>query len=543
MRATYDPVLVIASYLIAALASYCALAISERIRETEDRNVIYAWLATGSTAMGGGTWAMHFLAMLAFDLPVPVNYDLSITLISIIPAIFGSGIALHVASQPQLGGKQLLVSGLFMGVGIGVMHYTGMAAMRMNAIMQYSMGLFLLSIFVSFILSVVALYVNKVARSYNAVGVKKAMFGSALIMGLAVAGMHYTAMTAAYFFPTDQATGVQALFDPLLLGLFVGLTAVVIIVLAIIVTVFDSRVHMMKSDLHTTRQRMLDAIESISDGFVIFDNKGELVVSNSSLQTIYPDMEGALDRGTSYEEFARRWALQQEMLPGGVSVDEYVRGQIDTLFSTGRLNAEREFKDRWLYVKENKTEGGDIVGVWSDITKFKEMQRSLEKLAHHDPLTGLPNRTLFHDRLDRASSQAKRHGGAIAFMFLDLDGFKPINDVYGHESGDLVLKEVALRLNKCTRETDTVARLGGDEFGVILEPRVTRETTEVTARRMLAVLSDPILIGDRSCTVGVSIGISMYPADTENLDTLVKNADEAMYEVKKSGRNNIRFFQ
>lgn len=181
------------------------------------------------------------------------------------------------------------------------------------------------------------------------------------------------------------------------------------------------------------------------------------------------------------------------------------------------------------------------VSIRTDITDQKQAVK-LKVMAHHDHLTGLPNRNLFGDRLMLAIAEAKRRGGQLAFMYLDLDKFKPINDKLGHGVGDEVLKEVARRLKENIREIDTVARIGGDEFAVILAPPITLDDSKRTAERLLQVLSEPIQAKGHECTVSASIGVSLYLKDATDAEELVKCADSAMYRVKDSGRNGVEFY-
>jgi diguanylate cyclase (GGDEF)-like protein len=164
-------------------------------------------------------------------------------------------------------------------------------------------------------------------------------------------------------------------------------------------------------------------------------------------------------------------------------------------------------------------------------------------LAHHDPLTGLPNRNLFTERMERAIYRAKRSGKPLGLMFVDLDKFKPINDKLGHEAGDTVLKAVAERMAHCVRTSDTVARIGGDEFVAILENLDHWESAAVVAQKIIKALTQTIEVANgNTAQVGASIGISIFPEDGNTLDDLSRAADEAMYAVKEAGRNNFKFF-
>jgi diguanylate cyclase (GGDEF)-like protein/PAS domain S-box-containing protein len=175
--------------------------------------------------------------------------------------------------------------------------------------------------------------------------------------------------------------------------------------------------------------------------------------------------------------------------------------------------------------------------IFRDISERKQAKQRLEQLAHFDPLTGLPNRALFFDRLQLAVAEAQRYGQQMALLFLDLDRFKAINDTLGHDAGDMVLAETARRLKECVRECDTVARMGGDEFTIILG-RITDETdATAVAERIIDSLAAPYNPGRETCHLGVSIGISVYPTAGTDVDALLKQADISMYRVKELGRN------
>jgi diguanylate cyclase (GGDEF)-like protein/PAS domain S-box-containing protein len=185
-----------------------------------------------------------------------------------------------------------------------------------------------------------------------------------------------------------------------------------------------------------------------------------------------------------------------------------------------------------------------MTGTSTNVTKRKRAEERAEYLATRDALTGLPNRVLLHDRLEQGIFNAARNHGGFAFMFIDLDRFKTINDSLGHQVGDELLKRVAARLAACVRATDTVARLGGDEFAVILEnlDDDDDEGAQQVAEKMIAAMGAPMLIDGQHLSTSCSIGISLYPADGKDSAALMKNADVAMYYAKEKGRNNYQFF-
>ncbi|WP_373498053.1 diguanylate cyclase domain-containing protein [Desulfococcus sp.] len=176
------------------------------------------------------------------------------------------------------------------------------------------------------------------------------------------------------------------------------------------------------------------------------------------------------------------------------------------------------------------------------VVRRKLDQVELYRSAHYDRLTGLPNRALFLDRLDQAIRDARRYGRRFGLMFIDLDGFKSVNDTLGHDAGDEVLVQVAGRLNHCLRDSDTVARMGGDEFTAILPAVDSPVSAHRVAKKIIEALNQPFHVSGHAPQVGASIGISLYPEDGTELDILLKKADKAMYQAKKDGKNDYRFF-
>ncbi len=186
-----------------------------------------------------------------------------------------------------------------------------------------------------------------------------------------------------------------------------------------------------------------------------------------------------------------------------------------------------------------------LVGISSwiiarDMVRRKSYQMALYRSANYDKLTGLPNRALFLDRLDQNLKQAERYERKFALLLMDLDGFKSVNDTLGHDAGDVLLRKTAKRLQACVREADTVARIGGDEFTAILSTVRSVDDAKTVAGKILEALSKPFDIGNRKAHMGASIGISVFPANGTDTETLLKKADDAMYAAKRSGKNDYR---
>jgi diguanylate cyclase (GGDEF)-like protein/PAS domain S-box-containing protein len=192
-------------------------------------------------------------------------------------------------------------------------------------------------------------------------------------------------------------------------------------------------------------------------------------------------------------------------------------------------------------VMVGNTQAG-VLGMYHDITERKQVEKFLKYIATHDPLTGLPNRALFNDRLNHAIHAAKRQQKGIAVAFMDLDGFKFINDTFGHEKGDMLLVGVAQRLRDCVRESDSVARLGGDEFTFVFENVQNPHDAATVAEKILAAFTRPFVIEGKDVTITASIGISLYPDDDIETTGLLKKADAAMYAAKDLGRNTYELY-
>lgn len=191
-------------------------------------------------------------------------------------------------------------------------------------------------------------------------------------------------------------------------------------------------------------------------------------------------------------------------------------------------------------IEENKV--SHIVGSSTDITERKKLEIELEKQANYDKLTGLPNRRLFFERLERLIIESERDNTQFALIFIDLDGFKDINDNYGHEAGDEVLITVGKRIKKCIRKSDTAARMGGDEYSALLRGIEDKEVISNVVEKIHKALQEVIHIDANECYVNSSIGIAIYPDNGEDRETLLRNADSVMYEVKRNGKGGFKFY-
>ncbi|WP_442866823.1 putative bifunctional diguanylate cyclase/phosphodiesterase [Acidovorax sp. NCPPB 4044] len=435
MPSRHDPWVVAASFAIALLASYVTLDLARRVHASQ-RSIGAIWWTAGSLVMGTGIWAMHFLGMQAFELPVALGFTGGLTLLSWLAAVSASAVALGLAGLPHFRVWHLLAGASAMGAGISGMHYIGMRAMVMSIDIVWNPALVVLSVAVAVLASATALMIFQWLLRVRGRRRLPYQAAAAVVMAVAICGMHYTGMAAASFPEGSVCLSANGLGGH-------GLTAMVLMATGMLLlsTLFTA---ILDTRLQTTAKQL-----------------------NASLQE-----------------------------------------------SNARLTA---------------------------------ANAQLQKQAFADPLTTLPNRLLFEDRLSHAllrldRSRRRDTGQRLAVMFVDLDGFKPINDSFGHAAGDAILRSAAERLRQQARESDTVARVGGDEFLLLLEDVNGPSDCLTVAQRLLNALGQPFEVAGKTVQIACSIGIVVYPDHGER-DKLVANADAAMYAAKRAGGNGWALFE
>lgn len=291
--------------------------------------------------------------------------------------------------------------------------------------------------------------------------------------------------------------------------------------------------------LREREERLQGVLHSVIEGIVTIDERGIIEAVNPALGRIFATEPSRLI-GRPLDELVTGIApdrrpdptrSQPALLPTGRAIEALGRRADGVLFPLELSLSELHHGKSRLFT-----------GILRDISERKEAEARINRLAHHDTLTGLPNRNLLADRVAHALARVRRHGGHLAILYVDLDRFKPINDTLGHEAGDAVLCEVAERLSSCIRGSDTVSRVGGDEFVVVIEQITRPVEAAMVARKILEKLGRPIDYQGHACEIGASIGIAVHPFDGSGMDEICKAADIAMYRVKNSGRNGFCFF-
>ena len=421
LMSSYDQLLVIVSFIVAFLASYTALDMAGRVA-TSTGKAAKVWLFGGGFAMGVGIWSMHFIGMLAMSLPMVMSYDASLTMVSMVIAVAASVFALWIVCYGELPWYRLCGGAVIMGSGVVAMHYTGMAALAVNPGIIWDWRWIWVSVLIALGASCAALWLAfRLRQGTGRLALMRS--GAALVMGMAIAGMHYTGMAAASFPMNSHAThlGVNSNW----LAILVVVVTLAILGITLLVSMLDARLQARTSVLASS---------------------------------------------------------------------------------------------------------------------LAEANRELAQLALHDNLTRLPNRILLEDRLDQAINKASRENSRFALMFMDLDGFKAVNDAFGHHIGDSLLIAVTERMKEKVQGHHTLARLGGDEFVLLIEIEEPNDAAAV-ADALVKAVERPFDISRYELVVSLSIGIAVFPGDGLDERELMFNADAAMYHTKNNGRNGYSFFQ
>ncbi|MBI3396257.1 MAG: diguanylate cyclase [Spirochaetia bacterium] len=299
--------------------------------------------------------------------------------------------------------------------------------------------------------------------------------------------------------------------------------------------------HGLERRLRESNDWLSTILASIGDGVVATDAKGRIRFVNKTAEALF-GKKGQDMVGEDLDEQLRLYApVTGERIPGTRTMMERTQeaevSLTDVLFRSP--SGVDKPVDVTLALTEPETESGGraLVCVLRDIGERKLAEEYIRYLAYHDALTGLPNRMNLFERFQSAMTQSRRHGRNLAVLFLDLDDFKIVNDTLGHASGDALLRDLALRLRDCVRTDDTVARLAGDEFIIILNDVASASDVEVVAGKILERLGEAFQIDGQSVSVTASVGISLYPLHSRELDDLIRYADTAMYLAKQRGKS------
>ncbi|WP_458526201.1 EAL domain-containing protein [Onishia taeanensis] len=549
VQGAYDIHLVLLSWLIALAAAYTSLDIIKLTRQVRRAALRWLWLCSGASVMGLGVWSMHFIGMHAYRLDFPVSHAPSLTLISILPAILGSLGTMAVLSQSHASHGALLWAGMGLGGGIGLMHYTGMAAMRMPAELYHATGLFLLSLLIAVGLGILSVYAYRLfRREWGARRAKTCAFVSALCVSLAICGMHYIAMEAAWFAPlpspltSPQAMGIGSHWLSYLIGGGVALIAI----LTLVATHVSRRLQASAYHQHMTRAHLLEVISALHDGVVLFDDKARVRLCNTAFERLLgwsrQESIGCSVWHLTYTHDSE--ALNKQIGQALEKTGEW-RGEIEARHRNGQCFPAQLNVSRVTYADGDER---DYVALLSDRSAEQRAQQRIRHLAYHDTLTGLPNRRALQDRLADYDEGHDKGRPWMSLALLDVNRFKALNDSLGPDTGDELLRQLAARLQRWTRTGVYAARLDGNEFALLVDLSATDESA---ARQEAGRLIDEA-VADLSAdyplhghTYPCRLNVGMYvfsPGEPSTVGQRLKRVALALLEAKRQRDGHPRLF-
>jgi diguanylate cyclase (GGDEF)-like protein/PAS domain S-box-containing protein len=532
--------------LLSLLASIFASAAALRV--VSGHGMSLRRTISGSIVMGSGIGAMHFIGMRAMRMGATCQFNTRVVVLSVLIAVLISFIALRLvflARETETTRLRKVASALAMGAAIPIMHYTGMAAASFRsssaapdlslAVDVSSLGMMGIAA-VSIMILGIATLASAQDRLKREPSTMRTRVLSARVRALRVAMT--TSCVMCVFEATKSAVHPRI---PIWTsdGATILFTTMLTAVLSFIIVRKEER---FRFELATSEKRYRLLFEDSVVGIFQTTPEGRPL----SINRAFAEMHGY----DSPEQFL----AEVSNMPQQLFVDPSRIGELtQTLNENGVLRgAEVEVyrtdkTKKWLLMnlRAVRDAGGNVAfheGTVEDITNRKVAEARVKFLAYYDALTGLPNRGLLQDRLSKALASARRRKDKVAILFLDVDRFKVINDSIGHSGGDLVLQEVAERLKRWAREQDTVARLGGDEFLIVLTDIKDIPDAAVVTERLMDAMIPEFVVQGHSFSISCSVGISIFPEHGADSETLINNADAAMYTAKEKGRNNFRFF-
>ncbi|MFT4416763.1 diguanylate cyclase domain-containing protein [Fredinandcohnia humi] len=529
----YHVPLVILSVLIGIFTSYVALNLLIRNLKHVKRDK--PWLILATLVLGGGIWALHFIGMLAFHMEMTITYNVWLVIVSLLTIFLFSGISLFLISSKR-NTRTILVSGFLLAFGTLAMHYISMESMQMEADIVYEFNLLVLAFIVAFLASVFSFWFLSGMVEKDTHKPWKEL-GTSIVLGVGISSMHYIGISAANFEEHHHPTLHQG--GNVLSDLNIAVSITFFLLATFLMILFTSiRDEQYRRQLKESQEHYSRFVEFAPVGILIHKfgvihyinpsgkrilgtNLTTDIVGRHFLEFIHPDY---------HDIIRKRWDIIREE-----------SNQVETI-EEKMIRVDETIIDVEVSTYSYKIKGETYVQIFfSDISARKEAERKNYHMAFHDPLTDLPNRRFFTRKLNQAIKASAKSKNAFAVLFIDLDGFKQVNDTYGHDVGDLLLQHVSIRLMNCLQDKDTLSRFGGDEFNILLED-TTFNHTKMVAEKIVAALQNDFQFDNITTNVTPSIGIAFYPTDGETPELLLKYADEAMFEAKRQGKNNYCFY-
>jgi diguanylate cyclase (GGDEF)-like protein/PAS domain S-box-containing protein len=518
----HDLRLVLLAAAICLFGAVSTLSVSSR---AAGKKRTALWLALLSVCAAATVWSTHFIAMLAYKVSMPMTYDPGLTALSFAGGAVVMGLGFFIAMRFRRASTARLFGGAILGLGVVVLHYVGMAALRMPGHLTYSPDLVAASVIFSLGFGALSLFVEfGPSRSLGRVT-------STLLMIAMIVALHFTAMGAVNvehgLTHSTTADGVSRS----VLVTAVAVASLFILLIAMTGAVVDQRV---STRLAAEADRFRTLAEGAFEGIVVHRD-GTIVDANAVARRMF-----GLDENAAGQSIREWFAQATGEYPIPLAAGEEDRTLELVLRRPDGSTFPAEICRRRILLTDGAE--GELFAI-RDITSRKDAEARLAHLALHDSLTDMPNRRFFMELAQKNISLAQRTGERFALLAVDLDDFKLINDIHGHAAGDELIRVTARRIAATVRDADISARFGGDEFAIVQTCASQPHLAIALAERLLDVLRAPVHLDGAEVTISVSIGVALYPDDGTTVQDLLRNADTAMYRAKADGKATSRFFE
>lgn len=548
IQGKHDILLVFISWLVALAASYAGLDTIKLVRKVTHSLWRSVWLFAGASAMGLGVWSMHFIGMHAYQLDFPVTHAPVATLLSILPAILGSLSAMVVLSRPAPSHHSLWLAGVGLGMGIGAMHYSGMAAMRMPAELYYSLNLFLISLLVAVVLGMASVYVYRLCQQeWGIQRSRRCAFIAALCVSIAVSGMHYVAMQAAWYVPDGRVLVLPMHSHSRWLIYLIGVVAVLTALLTLVATGVQRRLHASQRHEYMTQTRLLEVISALQDSVVLLDNRARVRLCNAAFERLVGSTTNQLV-GASIAHL--NYAQDSQTLNVEIRQALEKHGEWSGMIKAIRANG-LGFP-AWLsvtcvnYADSNER---DYVALLSDRSEEQQAEQRIRYLAYHDMLTELPNRRALQARIEELGAAEKAVHQQAFLALLDIDRFKLLNDSLGQDIGDELLRQLSKRLQQWAEKGLYAARLDGNEFALLgacstNDGAIAQSEVCSLIDKVLASLTADYDLQGHTYPCKLNVGVLIFnPVKREGSAPLFKRADLALLVAKRLRDGQPQFFR
>lgn len=524
----YEPYWVVFSVLTAIVGSIVGLTIADLSKQIGHRFARRSVQMAGAVTFGVTVWSMHFIGMLAVTIPVNINYSPWITLLSAFPAIIAAWFAIRWTANRKRTVFNRLTTALLIAVGIGTMHYSGMLAMKLEATLRFEAYDFIYSLLIALCLSYAGIWADEVLRSkahYNYAH----LVGGALL-GLAITGMHYEAMKSVRIIAFEQVSVVATTSNRAYLGTTIFLGVIAAIGIGFSGSLL-TKLRINIRELQLSRVQLETIIKNGLNAVIVLNQKNNIQSINKQTVQLF-QVDSSKINGEPITKLLPSYTQPPQ--------DD---SPIQDSELTGFTSDGRELQLLMRCIRLSKSDSFETVIYLMDISEFRNAEQELYHQATHDGLTGLYNRRHLDACAEHEYDYFLRSKRPLSLLMFDLDHFKRVNDTYGHDFGDRVLKMVAQECAIVLRKSDLFFRSGGEEF-VVLLPDTSKTDALLIAEKLRArIEAQQVSLYSVSAQVTISIGVATTETELAGgIRELITWADEAMYRSKHDGRNRCTHY-